>query len=147
MNNKLIGSLAAIVATVFSSCHMSIPQDDITIINNTKDTLYYYIDVYRFRAANIRNMAYERVTDEMTNRTIDSIPGYTFNPHDIIHPGKLDTTWKQFASEKGGIAVLFYRKDIEKASAKLPLTAKDVYKRIDLTAWELDSLKYKIVLN
>jgi len=123
------------------------PNSDITIINNTSDTLYYDIDGYKLNAESVRNMAYEHVTNEMTDKTIDTIPGYTFNPHDTVHPGKLDTSWKTFATEKGGVTILFYKKDIERLPANQLLTVKNIYKRIDLTKHQLDSLKYRIVLN
>lgn len=145
MNINLLTAFV-IICMIISSCHVSMPHDDIMIINKTPDTLYYAIGGYKFRDKNIRNMAYERVTDEMTNRTFDSIPGYTFNPNDAARPGKLDTTWKKFAEEKGGVTVLFYKKDIEKLPPNRPLTTDEIYKRIDLTKKQLDSLGYKIVL-
>jgi hypothetical protein len=92
-------------------------------------------------------MAFERMTDMKTNKTIDTIMGYTFNPGDMVHPSKMDTSWKTFAGEKGGITILFYKKEIEKLPARVLLSTKDIYKKIDLTRKQLDSLKYKIVLN
>ena len=128
------------------SCHVAMPHNDIMIINNTQDTLYYEIGAYKFPRKNIRNMAYEHIIDETPNRSFDSIPGYTFNPRDISRPGKLDTTWKKFAEQKGGVTVLFYKKDIEKLSPNKPLTPDKIYRRIDLTIKQLDSLKYTIIL-
>jgi hypothetical protein len=92
-------------------------------------------------------MAFEQITDLTTNKTIDTIPGDTFNPNDTLHPSRMNKSWKKFAAEKGGVTILFYKKDIEKLPPKSPLTVKNIFKRIDLTTKQLDSLKYRIVLN
>ena len=92
-------------------------------------------------------MAFEKVTDLKTNKTIDSIPGYTLNPGDSLRPSMMNKTWKKFADEKGGLSILFYKKNIERLPPKLPLTAKNIFRRIDLTAKQLDSLKYRVILN
>ena len=62
------------------------PNHDCIIFNHTKDSLYYDIEGYRLVKDSIRNIAYEQVTNLATNKTIDTIPGYTFNPGDTLRP-------------------------------------------------------------
>jgi hypothetical protein len=126
---------------------MNMPHNDCFIFNHTKDSLYYDIEGYHLVKDSIRNMAYEQFTDLATNKTTDTIPGYTFNPGDTLRPSIVNKTWKKFAAEEGGLTILFYKKNIERLPPKSPLTAKNIFRRIDLTAKQLDSLKYKIVLN
>lgn len=123
------------------------PHNDCIIYNYTKDSLYYDVEGYGLVNGSIRNMAYERVTNLATNKTIDSIPGYTLNPGETTRPSIMNKTWKKFANEKGGLTILFFKRNIERVPPKLPLTAKNIFRRIDLTAKQLDSLKYKVVLN
>jgi len=129
-----------------ASCHMDMPHNDCIIFNYTKDSLYYDIEGYGLVKDSIPNMAYERVTDLTTNKTIDTIPGYTLNPGVSSRPTIMNKTWKKFAAEKGGLKILFYKRNIERLPPKSPLTAKNIFRRIDLTTKQLDSLKYVIVL-
>jgi hypothetical protein len=129
-----------------ASCHMDMPHNDCIIFNYTKDSLYYDIEGYGLVKDSIPNMAYERVTDLTTNKTIDTIPGYTLNPGVSSRPTIMNKTWKKFAAEKGGLTILFYKRNIERLPPKSPLTAKNIFRRIDLTTKQLDSLKYVIVL-
>jgi hypothetical protein len=132
---------------IVMSCHVSIPSHDMTIINNTADSVYFEISEYKSVKDGIRNMAFEKVTDSRTNITKDTLMGWVLKPLDTIHPGKLDTTWKQFAAKKGGLTFLFYKRNIEKMPPQQFLTQKDIFKRIDLTKRQLDSLQYVVKLN
>jgi hypothetical protein len=129
------------------SCHVALPHHDITITNHSKDSVYFEIQEYNLGGNNIRNMAFEKVTDLKTNITKDTLMGWILKPGDTIHPGKLDTTWMQFAAEKNGLTILFYKRNIEKLPPEQILTNKDIFRRVDFTTKQLDSLKYVIELN
>jgi hypothetical protein len=150
MKNILIVAAILLYSTMFSSCGQS--DNNITIINNTKDSLYYYIHQYKKENNFTGNIAYESVDTTDTKNKPDFTISYKINPcklfpHDTLHPTIMNTTWAAYASKQNGLTILFYKRDIEKFPANQKLTAKDIFKWIDLTAKQLDGLKYRVVLN
>src|SRR5471030_592130 len=119
--------------TTFSCLHMAIPLGGITIINSTKDSLYWEIYGYKSVGKGVRNMAFTKVTDMKTNATKDTIMGWLLKPNDTIRPHKLDTSYKQFAIKKNGLTILFFKKTVEKLPPNRRLTAKDIFRRVDVT--------------
>lgn len=129
-----------------SSCHEDMPNHDLTLINKTRDSFYYYINAFNSVKDSIDNMAYERVTDLSTNKTTYEITGYTLKPEEIGHPSRMNSSWKNFAIKNKGITILLFEKGIEKLPHDKPLTKENIFRRIDLTAKQLDSCKYIITL-
>ena len=120
-------------------------------MNNTNDSLYFYIHQYKKEHNYTYNIAYASVDSSDTNNPDPNI-SYNINPckllpHDSVNPPILNSTWKAFASKQNGLTILFYKRSIEKLPVKAPLSAGDIFKRIDLMAKQLDSLKYRIELN
>jgi len=123
---------------------MAIPLGGITIINSTKDSLYWEIYGYKSVSKGVSNMAFTKVTNMKTNITKDTIMGWLLKPNDTIRPQKLDTSYKQFALQKNGLTILFFKKTIEKLSPSRRLAEKDIFRRVDVTPKQFDSLKYII---
>jgi hypothetical protein len=71
---------------------------------------------------------------------------YKILPHDTLHPSVMNSSWKRRASRDAGLTVIFYKREIEHLPKAKPLAAKDIFRRIDLTPKQLDSLKYKVEL-
>jgi hypothetical protein len=138
------------IAIFSSSCIYDPGNSDITIINSTTDSLYYYVHDYKSENEYTYNFAYDSIAAyDTAKRRYDiayNINGNQLLPHDTIHPSINASSWKIKAVDKGGLTFLFYRRDIQQLSENKPLTYKNIYKRIDLTTTQLDSLKYKIEL-
>lgn len=127
-----------------TSCHMSIPLGGITIINSTTDSLYFEISGYKSVISGVKNRAFAEVTDLTTNTKKDTLMGWILNPNDTIRPTKLDTSYKQLAAVTNGLTILFFKRTIEKLPPDQLLTEKYIFRRVDVTPKQLDSLKYII---
>ena len=144
MNLKVIKIAVLFFVAFCTSCYVWIPQTDMHIINRTKDSLYYRVFAYN-RVDDSSNMAYEKVTDEMTNKTTYIVPGYTIAPDDTATPSNnTKYNWKHYVHENNGLTILLYKRNIEKLPHNKPLTNKNIFRRMDFTAKQLDSLKYRI---
>ncbi len=126
--------------------------NDLEIINKSNDSLYYYVHPYK-DSSYTYNIAYN-VFDVGTNNVIKYKYVIDFSnnenailPSDTVKPEVFQITWKGFAREYGGLSILFYkRKTLESLDHETPLSSKHIYKRIDLTERQLDSLNYIVKL-
>jgi len=136
---------------IFSLLCIYLPRNnDITIINSTTDSLYYNVLDYKSENEYTYNFAYDSIAaNDTAKRRYDiayNINGNQLLPHDTIHSSINASSWKNKAADKGGLTFLFYRRDIQLLPESTPLRYKNIYRRIDLTVGQLDSLKYKIEL-
>lgn len=152
MNSKLSFVVLAGISVFLMSCIYDPPRkeyNDITIINHTSDSLYYFIHGYRSESDHTHNFAYDSIAahDTATNRYAIA---YNINeqkilPYETLRPTTLHS-WKAKANEAGGLTVLFYKRNIQRFAENAHLSDTDIFRRIDLTIEQLDSLKYTIVL-
>ena len=135
---------------LLSSCFLDIcGNTDITIVNRTRDSLYFYVHSYKSESDYTYNFAYDSTAAHNTNANEYNI-AYNINnqkilPKDTVHPFT-PSSWKAQATKDGGLTVLFYKRNIQHLAEKVPLSDTDIFRRVDLTTKQLDSLKYTIVL-
>lgn len=147
MKTRLL--LLCLVA-LFASCIYDPGNDDITIINHTPDSLYCYVHGYKRLNDYNYNFSFDS-TAASTNRKYDYDVAYNINirkilPNDTIHPSINAHSWKDVALVDSGLTIAFYKRDIQKLPENTPLSPSNIFRRIDLTPKQLDSLKYMIIL-
>jgi len=146
-------NLINLIIIIFLSSCGDRYYNDLKVINNSNDSLYFYVHPYKdfsytyniaynvFDVGKNNVIEYKYVIDYLNNEN-------AFLPSDTAKPGAFQTTWKGFAREYGGLSIVFYkRKTIESLSHDTPLDSKYFYKRIDLTEKQLDSLNYIVKYN
>jgi hypothetical protein len=147
MKKRIIAIIISSVA-LFASCDPA--SHDITIINRTSDSLYFRIHWYKSENDYRYNFAYDSVAahDAAINRydIAYNMSSYKLLPNGTIQPGKTSSSWKKEAKIKGGLTLLFYKRDIQHLPQDTLLSYKNIYKRLDLTTKQLDSLNYSIEL-
>lgn len=144
MLKRIFGVLPVVLA--FASCAYDPGNNDMSIINNTPDSLYYYVHPYNSGEYKW-NIAYLPTANDFNKYEIDYNSNYHRLPaHDTIHPTINARSWKDWAEAYGGLTLRFYKRDIEQKPVNERLDDADVFKRIDLTLEQLDSLHYIINL-
>jgi len=126
---------------------------DLILINSTKDSLYYYVHPYKNEKSYTYNIAYTSV-DTGRNGNIEfkemidfSQNSNALKPLDSVRPSMFQRTWRVFSELEGGLTILLYKvKTLESKSKNTPLISDDIFKRIDLTNHQLDSLKFKVII-
>ena len=145
---KKIIVVIACITVLLSSCDPI--SHDITIINSTPDSLYCFIQEYKSDNEYKYNFAYDAIAAHDTAaKRYDiayNINAHKFLPHDTIHPMDNDWSWKRRTAIKDGLTLLFYKRDIQQLAEDVPLGAKNIYRRFDLTISQLDSLEYNFEL-
>lgn len=156
IRKKILNYYSFGIIIIFTSCINCGDRlyDDLKLINNSSDSLYFYIHPYKNENSYTYNIAYNVFDTGTINHikykyVIDfSNNDYAILPFDTLRPQIFQTTWKGFAESEGGLTLLFYKKKtLESISYEQPLTKKLIFKRIDLTNIQLDSLNYMIILN
>ncbi len=150
MINKIILTVSLLSSVLLVSCDQMVY--DLSIVNNTKDSLYFYVHPYRNDSSYTWNFAYIPLDYKNKKWTYEISFAKNLNesavlPNDSARPGLFNRTWKNFATQYNGLTVLFYKKQtLETLEVNLPLTENQIYKRIDLTLDSLEHLNYTVTL-
>lgn len=124
---------------------------DLIIINNTDKEFYFYTCPLDQQGLWTCNVAYkENITNDpkYPERYLD----FENNPHsigigDTISDCIVNTSFKKLAQQYGGLTIAVYlREQIESKPPGEPLVPEDLYKKIDLTEFDLRHLDYQIVI-
>ncbi len=75
----------------FTSCHVGMPHEDISIVNCTRDSLYYEFFPYKAVKFPMRNPAFEKFTDLKTNKVGYDLLSPDLLPDSIDHGFLIDT--------------------------------------------------------
>ena len=138
---------------MFASCGDKY-YHDLLIINGTNDSLYFYVHPYKNEKSYTYNIAFTPI-DTGRNGKIEfkyvidfSQNSNALKPLDSARPSMFQRTWRTFSTHEGGLTILLYKpQTLESLSIDTPLDSNVIFKRIDLTNHQLDSIKYKIVIN
>jgi hypothetical protein len=137
-----------------SSCIYDPPiptYKDITVINNTRDSLYYHIHPYNSVVNYSSNFAFDSLASHDKTpeqyKVAYNINKYKIASKDTLKPQITREPWKELAKKYGGLTLIFYKREIQQLPKNVPPYEHNIYRTLNFNPKQLDSLNYIIELN